>query len=231
MSNQQDGDVGGMFINAGPLLSIAETVRDRVADATEPRKSGTLEALTAVLFAIAAMEAFINEAAELASLATSCSSTPLPPEVASFRDLVRLAEEERSSLRTKYLLAHVALTGHPFNDGRPPFQDFGLLVSLRNEIAHYKPRERFSEDARGGLRVEPPRILAQLRARHITAQLEPGVQTTWLNVVATPAVAHWACSVARGVVTAIMNAVPSGDFRDRMEFFYCLPFRGRRLDQ
>lgn len=88
----------------------------------------------AVILAVAALEAFINEAAR------------------------RLAawghDEDNMSLRSKWILVPALLAnGATFDRGRQPFQEFHSLVVTRNRLAHPKPEIRTFEGAGSLLRA------------------------------------------------------------------------------
>lgn len=113
--------MGGMAFHAAEFMAIALDARNRAADArrSNPRVMAS-DALVSIVMAAAATEAVINELGAYYELTVS----PLEPrETASG---VALAEVERSrgSTELKYLVASLALSGHTFDRGGPPFQEF-----------------------------------------------------------------------------------------------------------
>jgi len=78
----------------------------------------------AVIIAVAALEAFINDAAR-----------GLP----SWSD-----EEDKVSIEKKWIVVPERLAGgRTFDKGQQPYQDFHKLVALRNRLVHPSPREDF----------------------------------------------------------------------------------------
>lgn len=94
----------------------AGTARDRAVEASR----------SAVILAVAALEAFINEAAR---------------EIPSWG-----REEDNMRLRSKWIVVPALLSGGAtFDRGAQPFQGFHLLVKLRNSLVHPKPEEKIFE--------------------------------------------------------------------------------------
>jgi len=84
-------------------------------------------------------EAFINEIPQLAAEAAGDSTEP--GWVKAMGEIVGAAEESHAPIESKYHLASLVLTGHVFDKGVQPFQDFKILVDLRNLVVHTKPGE------------------------------------------------------------------------------------------
>jgi hypothetical protein len=138
-----------MAFHAAEFMAIALDARDRAADArrSNPRVMAS-DALVSIVMAAAATEAVINELGTYYELTVS----PLEPrETASG---VALAEVERSrgSTELKYLVASLALSGHTFDRGGPPFQEFSTLMKVRNDLMHPRPLDQFDD---GGATVPP----------------------------------------------------------------------------
>ena len=155
-----------------------------------------MDALEAIVFSVVALEGFMNEAAELASQPAPLVIASLPPAVKAF---ARLTEEvEQSNLKLKFLLARHVFTGETYDTGALPFQDFALLVDLRNSLVHYRSLESFDVDQNGVPTFTPAKILDRLRSKQILAEQDPTVAASWLLIVATVAVARWSCASAAG---------------------------------
>jgi hypothetical protein len=76
-------------------------------------------------------------------------------------NLLEQLEKDRVQARSKYLLASKLLPGHALDPGAPPYQDFSLLIDLRNALAH--PRAQ----------TEPPRFLEQFENKGWTYNARP----------------------------------------------------------
>src|SRR5712664_3355759 len=57
---------------------------------------------------------------------------------------IQKSEEAHDSLPLKYLIASQTLSGSAFKKGEKTYQDFAILVHLRNDLMHVKPRDAFS---------------------------------------------------------------------------------------
>ncbi len=126
----------GTWITAGTLFGVAKEAYRRTEGTASDRAPGRPDALVAVIFSVVAMEAFINEIAELASQ----NNPHLAPQPLSISVLANLlTEAEQGSLQLKFSIAKAVLDGVPYDKGGRPFQHFQLLVSLRNQLVH--PRE------------------------------------------------------------------------------------------
>jgi hypothetical protein len=151
----------GMFINAGPLFARAKAAYERARNtSSHDRELGQMDALDAIVFSAVALEAFINEAVELATQPPP-PGTSNPPSVNSFATLLADAERSHDSITLKFMRAHHAFTGSTYDAGRAPFQDFVLLVALRDAVVHYRPQDFFNVDARGVVTLTEAKIIAR----------------------------------------------------------------------
>ena len=127
-----------MNLNAGVLRRIARLAHDRINARIGDREPHVdMDAIVAVVFAAASLEAFINETAALAG-----SSLPSdPPSVRAFADCVREIEANRGATEDKYEAAGWAFVGRPYDWGVEPFQSCEVLFRLRNAVVHLKAED------------------------------------------------------------------------------------------
>jgi hypothetical protein len=215
-----------IFTNAGPLFGIAKAAYQQTKAASSDSEDGQMQALVAVVFSAAALEAFINEAVELASLPQFLGSSEEPPAVAAFRSLLTEAEDQKAELGRKFMQARIAFTGQGYDAGRSPYQDLALLVDVRNALLHSKKSpETFEQRADGGIIFKPGPIIARLRSKNIVAKHEPSdTMASWVHTISTPAVARWACNAAAAMVASVIEVAPRSQFRQLLELFYAQPF-------
>jgi hypothetical protein len=191
--NSQDKSPN-FFLNLGRLHMIAKRACARAyADGRPNDKEDA--ALTAVLFSAAALEAYINETAQLIHKDPRLSKSS--SKVSAFAEVLDEAEHDRASLRLKFLLAKTVLSGHSFDRGALPYQDFDLLIALRNELMHSK-LQRIDDTHR---------LVKCLRSRQILGAEDANVRSSWISTIATPEVARWACDTAASMVNAIQEAL------------------------
>jgi len=164
-------------------------------------------------------EAFINELQQLATDAAVYNSAE-PGWVKLLAEVLEEAEGARVSVEFKYHIAKLVLSGEAFDRGSQPFQDFALLVSLRNRVVHAKPEKAVRQkEADGALNWET-KIMGRLQSRgvfppdDIPPRFVPAgqpvkIQSNLLAEIGTQPVARWACGAAAGIVNAVLDAVPT----------------------
>lgn len=193
--------MGAIHLHSRPLLLIARDAVIRAqADSVTPGSRPT-DAILAIVMSAAATEAFVNEFAELAPLLYDLIDVP-PPALATCTEVLLELEESRVSVTTKYLVASQVLAGKSFDTGAAPYQDFKLLIDLRNSIMHIKAA--FGGDPHSGQRVADT-----LGQRGIAiANTGPG-SLSWFDRLMTPGVAVWAHAAALEMIRAFLVLVPA----------------------
>lgn len=217
-----------MFSNAGPIFARAIAGYERArATRLADRAWGAMDALESILFSVVALDGFINEATELASWSVAFELEDTPHTVANFATLLTEAHRGRASLELKFQLSRLSLIGEAYDTSALPYQDFALLVELRNALIHDRPLNTFTPNssAPSGINFNPGEILDRLRAKHITADVEEtGHITPWLDRISTIATARWSCRTASAMVYSLLDALPRSALQDRMELLYRAPF-------
>jgi len=216
-----------MYVNAGSLFKNAVEVCDE--SAASPPIQARRDALVAIVLATISTEAFINE---LHHGAETQSGPTAPGWINALGDVLDEAETSRASIESKYQLARIILTGQPFERGASPFQDFALLISVRNLIVHARPQEaKIQKAADGKLVWVEPKIMCRLQASKIIGVSESltsaastlGADTIVSDLLAeisAHSVAKWACRAAAGVVNGLLDAIHQSQFRAFMEVAY-----------
>src|SRR5882762_8714497 len=138
-----------MFLNAYKLHALA--VKHYLAMDRPPgdRFPGSEDALVSIVVAAISLEAFINEFGGTAAIHATLEGTP--GWVNALAAVLDEAENNRASITSKFQLAMLTISGKPFDRSAAPFQDFDLLMRLRNEIVHLKPFETIEETQDGDL--------------------------------------------------------------------------------
>jgi hypothetical protein len=162
-------------------------------------------ATTALIMAVVAAEAFLNEFPEYIAMG---QPPYLPPHLWATTDemdacalALKQAEIERRSLVDKVQIASCALSGKKFSKGKAPLQDFQTLVNLRNEIVHLKPAWS-TQDHRAR------RLVSILQKRGLTVKHDAGVDWSWFDVIQRPGVSDWACETVRQMLLALVDLCP-----------------------
>lgn len=90
------------------------------------------------------MEAAINELYQDAFDKHSSYLNALPQEIkkllGEFWGMTEVANKSAISILDKYQLALRFCGSEPFNKGTSPYQEVDLIVRIRNELTHYKPK-------------------------------------------------------------------------------------------
>jgi hypothetical protein len=188
---------GGYFLNSGILFSVAVSAYDRLKSAPMDKTGGQNDALVAILFSAATLEAFVME---LALMAESDSVLFGHKPLRSVAAVLDETENSRGSIRLKFLLARVVLGGVTYDKGSQPYQDFDTLFAMRDAVIHMKPEK---------ITAEPHKILQRLQAKDLCEDAEPGVTASWLGQISTRAVARWACNVVVDMVESLRACLPA----------------------
>jgi hypothetical protein len=202
------------------LMMAREAVMRARAEATEPLGL-TNHAVLAILMAAASTEAFIIETAESvpSAFSTAFGADEVPPAVNAFADVVQRLEREREPITEKYIEASLALAGKAFDKGASPYQDFKLLIDLRNAIMHIKPT--VEGDRRAGERVTDA-----LARRGLAVATGPGLGSLpWFDRLMTKETALWAHDSALAMIRALLDLFPAPAHYDPLEMTYRHFFR------
>lgn len=188
-------------LHSHQLLEIAREAVIRARDSAAKGHALTGDAILAIVMAAASTEAFINEFAEWAPWMHSfLGLEDTPGAINDCAAVLEDLEEARAPVGTKYLFASRVLSGKAFNRGSAPYQDFQLLIGLRNAIMHIKP-------AFGGNSHQGKRLVESLGNRGIALASE-GYMPSWFDQLMTPAVATWAHAAALDMIHAFLDLVP-----------------------
>jgi hypothetical protein len=186
--------------NSSFYIGLAVNAAKRVS-ASEPEEDGRREAIISVVFAASALEAFINERVDWA--VQLCNEQDEPEVVRTFASVLTEAENSRASLESKYKLARWILTGKGYDQGTNPYQDFSLLISLRNSLVHLKPANTLLKrfEGKGVLLPED-----QVAFESLDDPSEP-MPGSWTERVATKEMAIWACDAASRFVVEFIDSL------------------------
>jgi hypothetical protein len=179
------------------LLLIAQTAAKRAVEDAKRPNALTDDSLIAIVVAATAAEAFINELSYYLQLLgdTRAHWAPIGSILLACANVIDEVEVARGPLQEKYLAASSALSGTAFDKGTSAFQDFEILIKLRNAIVHLKPGDA------AGLKwtdVLATRDLALPASTHLH----------WFDRLLIPANAAWAVQTARHMMLRILEMAP-----------------------
>lgn len=170
----------GRILEAGYLFNIAVDAARNIS--AESRQEGQSAALVIIVFAVVSLEAFLNEATEVAQDVQEVKTEP--ETVAAFAELME--ECDRLPIETRFKLSTWLLTGKRADMGKQPYQDFSLLVGVRNALVHFKPNYTWNtfEEAEN---LRQKEIIKRLESKNILAMKVFG-HGSWTSArVARPA--------------------------------------------
>lgn len=189
----------------GNIIGLA---RDLAREAEEQ----PLKSIAAIIMSAASVEGFINELLEELQFELHGSSPHKMPR--KLRVLARLAEEldhRNASVSLKLQLYVGCLRTEPWNTGHSMYQDFDLLLKLRNALVHSRP-ERLSITELEGSRLQP--LVERLHSRVPLRLPEAGERFVRMLgpalVVQQPEVAQWAFATAERTCLALAECMPRG---------------------
>jgi len=184
------------------LFGIARDAYERTKNGSLTKASGQRDAVVAVVFSAAALEAFINEVGGIAEGLIQRFVTQDPDSVKQYAALWKEVERLQKSIAFEYLLASTAFSGQPYDKGTGPYQDFEILIKLRNALVHFEPDH-------GELSPGPPRIIQSLQSKNILAEPKGGENgQSWITLIMTREVARWACNTSADLVRSVLEFVP-----------------------
>ena len=152
------------------------------------------------------MEAFINELPEWVVLNREDPS--ISADLLGFGDALREVESNRGSLELKYLIASQTLSGRMYDKGASPYQDFAILIRLRNDIVHLKPKQISDQKEGKPPETALPKYIVALQHRGIARILDEGVIGSWFDLIKTPEVAAWACQTSLAMILSVLAMIP-----------------------
>jgi hypothetical protein len=198
---------GLYFLNAGVLFRLAKAAYQNTKSASSDTLADQDDALVAIIFSAATLEAFIMELAHLAAIDAASSTRESPARLLAA--VLTEAEESCASVRLKYCVSKALLSRRTYDKGAKPYQDFHLLFRVRDSIVHLKP-ERIEE--------EPHKIVKALSSMGLCEREDPHARSSWLAQISTRAVARWACNVVSDMVSSIRDCFPDDAESGRSPF-------------
>jgi len=143
--------------------------------------------LDAYRMSVTALEAFINERIEINRQIVSGRIAMKLAEADEINQLKILEMLKEQDLVTKYRMMPILLWQKAFDENLTPFQDFIALVSIRNDIIHYKMP--FYDEQN-----QKPKWARKLEEKHVLLQ-QPVVTDScrvWIDELSTLKGAKWA---------------------------------------
>ncbi len=199
--------------SAGKLFSIAKEAYGRTVDEKPEREPGRHDALIAIIFAAASLEAFINELSDRTLERPELLNHP--ESVKSLGILLQEIEETRGSTRLKYMITRLVFTGKIFDKRDKSdklHQNFFMLFKLRDALIHLKSQDEVKIKKDGDRQVTEPKFMKELDS-NLLADFDKKVIASWVDRISTRAMARWACNTAARMVHSVIVMLPESHFR------------------
>jgi hypothetical protein len=196
--------------SCGSLHGLAKNAYERTKQAPSERSPGQHDALSAIVLSVVSLEAFIGELVEFVRVVFPAPADAERKRGRALVSMLDLVEEKREQIALKFQLTKFILTGTPYDTGTKPYQDFDLLLSVRNGLIHPKPF--VIKPSEPGTPVDPlHKFREKCRSLNILAELPKTDAVAPLStLIETKAAARWACNTAAEMVHSIFEA-PSDD--------------------
>lgn len=197
----------GSILHSPLIFSLAAQAHERSLKAREEGKTYQEDAIAAVILAVASLEGFINDLVSLHSIFGE------PLSLATISE--HWEDFEGFTIQAKYLLLGLVL-GRPFQKGAQPYQNFHLLIQLRNLLVHLKPGEILLEGDK--YRWKRPGIFEKLVDKKLISadvlKLAHHQATSWYLYISSVKVAAWACNTTVAVVRHVRDGLPQSSLKN-----------------
>jgi hypothetical protein len=203
------------IFETGSLLGVALDAAKSIK--APARYGGQKPALVSIVFSVVALEAFVNELTELALDAKNYPSQVDPPVISAFGDCMTEAESSHASLQSKFLLGNWILSGERLDKGTQMYQDFILLVHLRNTLLHFNANPAFEQST--PLEEVHQELFKKFRSKNIVTEDTQGSDGTWTFLFETKAVAEWSCRTAAQMIRDFCSRVPQSTVKALCDHF------------
>jgi hypothetical protein len=197
--------INWIYFHAGQIFDIAKKAYNKSISQTQQNKP-TDDALVAIIFAVSTLEAVLSEVIYMAK-----SFAKMSPKIDMFADFLNKLDDAHASLKDKYFLAHWLLCDKKLNRGAKLYQDFSLLIDIRNALVHLKP-DKVS------VNKQIDNLLKELKNRHLLSEGFPpryksGERAIWVFYISNSNVAKWACNTAVSMIGGFWKETPDDEVK------------------
>lgn len=188
--------------------------------ACERSKIDSTESIVALVFSAMSIEVLLNEIVEIAS--SQVRSIDQPEEVSMFAMVLSDLEKQRAQIDLKIQVGYYILTRRRLDKGSLPYQDFDLLIDIRNALVHKKPEkfELLLSTPIPDRKYKPHNFVKRLADRKVIplpAVYEP---PDWQMYVSCPEVADWSYYTALQMAKLLVSLFPEGRLGEMLQVMY-----------
>jgi len=176
-------------------------------------------AKAAVKSSVSAVEAFLNEFCQIGFGYEKHNHSIRNPMVKMAKALQE-AEDRRASPKKKIQVAYEALAGKKLKKGNTPnFQRFGIVLDVRNELAH--PKASVLNISGNG--IEPPKfeklLIKKLKSNGFGKNND---SYDWVTFIDNKDFALWAYQACIGVIGLVIDQIPYKEAIDSYKEMYSI---------
>lgn len=185
-------------------------------NAYERSKNDPTEAIVAIIFSAITIEVFLNEMVDFATNQHLPKNEP--EEISAFASILSNLENQKAQLDLKIQVLHYIFKKSQLNRGELPYQDFDLLIKIRNALVHKKPEKwTWSLEEGDNNKFEPHKYIKRLADRKIIPAPTSNEPPHWQALISRPEVARWACNVASQMIEFLADLVPVSQYKQLQE--------------
>jgi hypothetical protein len=181
------------------------------------RRYGMRENASVALFCALATESFLGDFKIICERAI-LPIDPIAPRLRVIADLLDEMESSRLPIRAKYGFLYYALSGKALPKGEQPYQDFDLLIRIRDSLVHYKSYAGHS------FPDYLQKLLDQLVARKILTKSDIGPHPDWGRLLdQSDELGTWGIQTAKAIMKLVAEVAPqteSGMLHNVLETMY-----------
>ena len=181
----------------------------RAEKAVDRRILGDLGGVDATIYSAMASEAFPNDFAHVASILNEDNT----PEITAAAQILSELEEQHAQTKTKYQVLYYLLAKTPLPRDVALWDDFDLLIRLRNELVHPKPETfEFGDLDQRGRWVK---LVKRLDQRGLISRPLNAAPSEWSFFLEDDEkVAAWALKTAKSMIQWVASVAPPCKFRE-----------------
>ncbi|HAS3609166.1 TPA: hypothetical protein I6202_003374 [Vibrio cholerae] len=197
----------------------AITLYDIAVDARNRTKEHPEQALVSLMFSFNALEAFINETV------TCCKMTVggrFAEHEKTFYSVMNDLQKNKASTQNKFEIGRLLLSGSSWNHNQKPYQDFKLLMKVRNELVHRKSEIHEDELITGTGYPEKtlkdhPRFFTDLQSKNLFNSQD--LECSWIDLIQNELFATWCCDTVLQMIQEFLHSiqdVPGSKLKPKM---------------
>jgi len=183
----------------------------------ERSKIDNSEAITSIVLSCILLESFINESYEPIRY---LPRTEILSGLVNYAQCMEMMVRDMNSIEEKYCMALKNFSEGHFDKGKNPYQNFAMLIKIRNDIVHNKAEVQITEFELNGESKSKNKIPKWVR-HLITCGIifESNSVENFIDLLGSEKVATWAFESSIEIIEHLISLVPNGKFRADLESF------------